>query len=35
MPVMASVITATAAMVGLALYARSFMVLPRAVLARR
>jgi uncharacterized membrane protein YbhN (UPF0104 family) len=35
MPVMASVITATAAFVGLALYGRRFADLPRAVLARR
>jgi uncharacterized membrane protein YbhN (UPF0104 family) len=34
MPVMASVITATAAFVGLALYGRRFADLPRAVLAR-
>ena len=35
MPVMASVITASAAFVGLALYGRQAMVLPRAALARR
>jgi uncharacterized membrane protein YbhN (UPF0104 family) len=35
MPVMASVITASAAFVGLALYGRRFADLPRAVLARR
>ena len=35
MPVMASVITASAAMVGIALYGRRFMVLPRAAFARR
>jgi uncharacterized membrane protein YbhN (UPF0104 family) len=35
MPVMASVITASAALVGIALYGRRFMALPRAVLARR
>jgi len=35
MPVMASVATASAAVVGLALYGRRFMVLPRAALARR
>ncbi len=35
MPVMASVITAAAALVGLALYGRQFLVLPRAALARR
>ena len=34
MPVMASVITASAAFVGLALYGRRFADLPRAVLAR-
>src|SRR5262245_24535488 len=34
MPVMASVITAAAALVGIALYGRQFMVLPRAALAR-
>jgi uncharacterized membrane protein YbhN (UPF0104 family) len=35
MPVMASVITAAAALVGLALYGRQFLHLPRAALARR
>jgi uncharacterized membrane protein YbhN (UPF0104 family) len=35
MPVMASVITASAALVGLALYGRQFMHLPRAALVRR
>ncbi|HZQ15900.1 MAG TPA: lysylphosphatidylglycerol synthase transmembrane domain-containing protein [Gaiellaceae bacterium] len=35
MPVMASVVTAAAALVGLALYGRQFLVLPRAALARR
>lgn len=35
MPVMASVITAAAALVGLALYGRRFAELPRAALARR
>jgi uncharacterized membrane protein YbhN (UPF0104 family) len=35
MPVMASVITAAAAFVGIALYGRRFAELPRAVLARR
>jgi uncharacterized membrane protein YbhN (UPF0104 family) len=35
MPVMASVITAAAALVGLALYGRQAIVLPRAALARR
>jgi uncharacterized membrane protein YbhN (UPF0104 family) len=34
MPVMASVITASAALVGIALYGRRFTVLPRAALAR-
>jgi len=35
MPVMASVVTGAAALVGLALYGRQFFVLPRAALARR
>ena len=35
MPVMASVITACAAVVGIALYGRRFMALPRAAFARR
>ncbi len=35
MPVMASVITASAALFGIALYGRRFMMLPRAALARR
>jgi hypothetical protein len=35
MPVMVSVITASAALVGLALYGRRFAELPQAALARR